>query len=409
MLDLVDLLKNNEQSTTQEQKLTSVLFHQSEECKELVEEAFRFEGIVTPATLENSDDTIRKHVRESTIEIVLVELNMSSDVTADMKRISHLLPNHASVIVIGSEDAISTIRNLKEMGFYYLFWPVSKQELIDFVRNVNDNRTRNSGLGQNRTAKRIAIWGAKGGVGATFLACEIAFVLSAKKNSSCLLIDHNYSGGNLDVFLGLSQFEKRPVTPGSMSSSLDLSYATSMTKKVNNMLSVLAIDSDELIETELKDYSRTLSKELAVQKNFIIEDLSSSANSRSDLKYLATACDVLVLTLEPTVSSLRDAARVISELDKHRATVRCIVVLNYTVPEKSATVSIEEIEKYLQQAIDIVCPFEPNLGAMILKGKHLYQQNHPISQSVNRLTSLLLGQNSPKSKMNIFQRLARKR
>ncbi|WP_315973059.1 response regulator [Vibrio cortegadensis] len=181
MLDLVDLLKNNEQSTAQEEKLTSVLFHQSEECKELVEEAFRFEGIVTPAILQNSDDTIRKHVRESTIEIVLVELNMSSDVTADMKRISHLLPNHASVIVIGSEDAISTIRNLKEMGFYYLFWPVSKQELIDFVRNVNDNRTRNSGLGQNRTAKRIAIWGAKGGVGATFLACEIAFELSAKK------------------------------------------------------------------------------------------------------------------------------------------------------------------------------------------------------------------------------------
>ncbi|MDN3683471.1 hypothetical protein QW180_02055 [Vibrio sinaloensis] len=77
-----------------------------------------------------------------------------------MRRISHLLPNSASVIVIGSEDAISTIRNLKAMGFYYLFWPVSKEELIDFVKNVSDNRQRNAGLGKAREAKKVAFFGA---------------------------------------------------------------------------------------------------------------------------------------------------------------------------------------------------------------------------------------------------------
>lgn len=409
MLDLVDLLKNSEKKETQKEKLTSVLFHQSEQCKELVEEAFRFEGIVTPAILQNSDDTIRKHVRESTIEIVLVELNMSSDVTKDMKRISHLLPNHASVIVIGSEDAISTIRNLKEMGFYYLFWPISKQELIDFVRNVNDNRSRNSGLGQNRTAKKIAFWGSKGGVGASFLTSEVAFELSDKKNSSCMIVDHNYSGGNLDIFLGLNQFEKRPVTLGTMSSSLDLSYAMSMTKKVNNMLSVLAIESDDLNEMELKDYSRTLVKELSVQNNFILEDLSSSVNCKADLKVLAVDCDVFVLVLEPTVSCLREAARVISGLDKYNSTVRCIVVLNYTIPEKSATVTKEEIEKYLRQPVDVTCPFESKFGSMVLEGKHLYKQTLPLSHSINRLTSLLLGQYMNQTKKTIFQRLAKKK
>lgn len=122
MFDLVDLLKTDKAPVEQEEKITSVLFHQTQECKNLVEEAYRFEGISAPAVLENTDAEIRKHIRESTIEIVIVELNISDNVTEDMRQISHLLPNHASVIVIGSEDAISTIRHLKDMGFYYLFY-----------------------------------------------------------------------------------------------------------------------------------------------------------------------------------------------------------------------------------------------------------------------------------------------
>lgn len=122
MFDLVDLLKTDNSQAEHEEKITSVLFHQTEECRSLVEEAYRFEGITAPAVLENTDADIRKHIRESTIEIVIVELNISDNVTEDMRQISHLLPNHASVIVVGSEDAISTIRNLKDMGFYYLFY-----------------------------------------------------------------------------------------------------------------------------------------------------------------------------------------------------------------------------------------------------------------------------------------------
>ncbi|RUM49118.1 MAG: chromosome partitioning protein ParA, partial [Marinomonas sp.] len=173
MFDLVDSLRKsrNTESIVEQEKIRSVLFSQTAECEELVLEAYRFEGIAPPVVIKNDDAEISEHVRHSEIEIVIVELNNSKDVSADAERISHLLPNHASVIVIGSEDAISTIRNLKEIGFYYLFWPITKQELIDFVRSVSENRKRHSnrGPGQNRRAKYISIVGAKGGVGATFV------------------------------------------------------------------------------------------------------------------------------------------------------------------------------------------------------------------------------------------------
>lgn len=406
MFDLVDILKTKvEEKVVVQEQITSVLFHQTQECIDLVEEAFRFEGIVPPSMLNNSDENIKQHVREVNVEIAIVELNVTESVTEDMKRISHLLPNSASVIVVGSEDAISTIRNLKEMGFYYVFWPISKTELIDFVRNVDNNRKKNSGLGKDRTAKKVAVWGTKGGVGATMLTAEIAYELSAKKKSTCLVVDHDFRGGNLDIFLGEKQFQKKSVAPGALTTDLDVSYASSMLKKVNSMLAVLAVESEDLNELELKEYARAMSQQLAGQYNFILEDLSRSSNTKTDLKYIAENNDIITLVLEPTISSVRETKRVLASLEYLNSRARCIVVVNYTMVEKSATISLDEIKQFLGRNVDVVCPNEIQVGKMVLEGKHIYQLGLPISQSLNRLTSMLLGENASNTDASLLKKL----
>lgn len=399
MLDIVDLLKSkNDEVVKNADTFSAVLFNQTLECKELVEEAFRFEGITTPASLENTDENIRRHVRESSIEVVLVDLNRSQNVTKDMERISHLLPNHASVIVIGSEDAISTIRNLKQMGFYYLFWPITKVELVDFVKHVYENRKKQAGLGKNRIAKKVAFWGSKGGLGTTLLTSEVGLILSDLKNSSCVIVDHNFAGGDIDIFLGIPDFEKRVVQKGGMTTGMDFSYATSMTRKVNDMLSVLSIESAELNEFELKEYIRIFATELAKQNNFILEDLSRSVNSKKDLLYVSKECDIFVLMIEPSVSSVREACRLISELDKIGSPLRCILVMNYTRPEVSASISRAEVEKCLGQKIDVVCGFDKSAAKDIIGGKHIYQLNSAFSGSIHKLTGLILGQQTSATK-----------
>lgn len=117
MLDILDSLNKFEKKSKDVISVSCVAFVQSDECHQLIENAFRFEGIPLPSFVANTDNEIRRHAREKKIDIALVELNQSACVTDDMQRISHLLPNDASVIVIYQEDAISTIRNLKAMGF----------------------------------------------------------------------------------------------------------------------------------------------------------------------------------------------------------------------------------------------------------------------------------------------------
>ncbi|WP_419239198.1 hypothetical protein [Photobacterium leiognathi] len=128
------------------------VFFQTEACVELINEVFSFEGWNTPTCIKLSatDEPIDANDLQS---IVIVELNQSSNVVEDAKNFANRIPNHKGVVVIGKEDAITTLRSLKEMGFYYLFWPVTKQEFIDFLRHVHTNQQQFAGVSQNRKAK----------------------------------------------------------------------------------------------------------------------------------------------------------------------------------------------------------------------------------------------------------------
>ncbi|MBJ7551480.1 AAA family ATPase [Marinomonas ostreistagni] len=403
MFDLVDSLKKSKKSDVQidQEKIGTVLFYQTDECKKLVEEAYRFEGVAPPTVAKNTKDEITDYVRKSDIEIVIVELNNSSNVSQEAEFISHLLPNHASVIVIGSEDAISTIRNLKAMGFYYLFWPITKQELIDFVRSVNDNRKRNSsrGPGQNRRAKYISVIGSKGGVGATFICAELSYLLSAHKKSSCLVVDQNYSTGDLDIMMGIRDYERRKVQQGDLA-SLDESFAQSLMFRQNSLLSVLSLTSETLDSTSLLDYSNAVVDLLASEVNFVLEDCSSSVGFGIESDKFIGQCDCIVLVMAPTVSSVRDAARMRDKIQKinHSDSLRLILVMNNTLPKKAQTLTLADAEAFLKHKIDIEIPYCEQLSFYILDDKRIAKTSLKPAKPLKELASVVLGESTEEKK-----------
>ncbi|WP_434355710.1 hypothetical protein NF212_11430 [Parasalinivibrio latis] len=397
MFDLAELLKKDSPQQRADTTVNTVLFFQTPECSDLVLEAYRFEGIGDPAVLDNRDTNIAKYVENHQAEIVLVELNTSSDVGKDAERISHLLPNNASVIIIGSEDAISTIRALKALGFYYLFWPVTKQELIDFVKSVTENRNRQIGVGQNRKAKHVALVGTKGGVGCSLLSAEVSYVFADDKKSGCVLVNHNYAGGNLDIMLAKRDLEKRELQSGTLAATLDGNAARSLLTKIGERLEYLALGSEEVNHSEVRELTETVVELVSKDANFVVEDLSSSVSFFRDPGWLCDKYDCIVLILEPTVSSLREAAILNIELNKHRKdhhdhAIRIITVLNHNRPEKSASITDAEIEKYLGHKPDIVLPYVSSLNEQILRGEHIYLGKSQMSKQIKGLVKLIMGE-----------------
>lgn len=399
MFDLVDSLKKSKKTSpaVEQEKISTVLFYQTAECEELVLEAYRFDGIAPPAVVKNTAVDITEHVRHSDIEVVIVELNNSDDVSGDAERISHLLPNHASVIVIGSEDAISTIRNLKAIGFYYLFWPITKQELIDFVRSVSENRKQNShrGPGQNRRAKYISIVGAKGGVGSTFITAEMSYQLSAHKKSSCLVVDQNHTTGDLDIMMGIRDYERRKVQKGEIA-NINESFAQSMVFQQNSLLSVLSLSSETLDDLTLLEYSNSVVDYLAADVNFVIEDRSASVAFGLEADRFVSLCDVIVLVMSASVSSVRDAARMRDKIRRHNTSesLRLILVMNHIMPEKSETITKEDAEIFLKQPIDVDIPFCEMLSTYILDNKRIAKTSLKAAKPLRQLTSIILGEKS---------------
>ncbi len=405
MLELADILGKKDNKAASSQKINSVLFYQTEKCKSLVKEAYQFEGYSTPAFLANLDSTIKEHVRGGNIEIVMIELNESDDVVKDAERISALLPNDASVIVIGCEDSISTIRNLKKLGFYYLFWPINKQELLDFVAGVYENRSGNKGLGKKRKAKQISLVGCKGGVGTTMLSSEMAHYLSKQKHASCVVVDNAYQGGNLDIMMGIEKFAKREIRSGELASNLDTTSAHSLLHKCDELLSVLAIKSPDFTSADIKDYTKAVTQYLAEDVNFLIEDLSaSSASLVYTAKDISEVSDSIILVFTPTVSAVREAALILARLREHSAendSTRILLVANNVLPEGNATISVEEAEKYLRQPIDIVIPHIKKLDARILDGKRATEAGGKVKKAITSLGSKILGE-EPKTSFFSF-------
>lgn len=410
MFNLVERLNlKKEDSNQSKDNLKTVLFYQTDECRSLINESFRFDGNSEPQNNKNNDDEIRQLDLSNPPSVIILELNTSTNVVQDAQRISHLLPSNVSVVIIGSEDAISTIRLLKEMGFYYLFWPVSKQECSDFMRHVASNHEKQKGIGENRRAKRVAMVGVKGGMGTSLLSSEVARSLSSDRGVSTLLVDHNYHGGNLDIFMGLKQFQKRPLQKGMLFSDIDGAYASGIIKKITPMLSILAIESETLTTQELTEYTQAVQTQALSYSSVMIEDHAQLIRNAMGINKLVDSVDVIVFILDSTVSALREYNRLYQLVEnKNRDNkVRVITVMNAVRPHNSGAVSFEEAEKYTGHRPHVVIPYDNKAAQYVLEGSQILKTKSVMAHSISNLVSLILGEEMTQKKKPLFRFFAK--
>ncbi|MGR5094678.1 AAA family ATPase [Vibrio maritimus] len=397
MFDLTKAL-SNKSKVVQQQNATGVagctLYYQSTECLELVREIFRFEGWNDPDCVK-FNHRVTKLTTEQSSHIIVLELNESDDVVRDAKEFASRLPTHKGVVVIGKEDAISTLRALKEMGFYYVFWPVNKTEFADFLTHVNKNLQTFSGVSQKRKAKRVAIVGSKGGVGTSFIASELTSMLAAQGTDG-LLVDHQYDNSNVDVLLALKSFKPRVIDEFSAPlHEMDEEGALSYLHSVRKNFRLLALDGD-MSQDNILVYSQTLCELLSRNTNFIVEDFSGSVNFKLEPQMLVDNFDVVVLVVDPSVSSMRSAKRLLERLRNIQLTLstktRVITVVNYHRPAPSFVIQKGEISKYLGSPVDMDMPYSKHLEHIIIDGKSAHKHDRHINRCFGQLIKLINGQ-----------------
>ncbi|CAH0529496.1 AAA family ATPase [Vibrio hippocampi] len=370
------------------------LVYQSHECQVLVEELFTFEGWQTPNSVNHNKADSHFYAGQES-NLIIFELNHSTDVVADARGIASKLPTHKGVIIIGQEDAISTLRALKEMGFYYVFWPINKHEFAEFVMHVDKDLRRHEGVSKERRAKRVAVVGSKGGIGTSFIATELSAKM-ASQGVDTILVDHQYNDSNIDVLLGLTDHMSRSIDELSVPlHELDLEGALSYLTKVDDDLRLLSLQGGSSQE-DILNYNQTVCDLLSRNTNFIVEDFSGSIDFPIDCNLLIDNYDVVVIVSEPSISAIRKAKSLIAQLDAVRSAKRCrtriITIANHHRPESSFVIPKADIAKFLGSSVDLDIDYSKAMSHLQVDGKRVYKHDRHIGHAVDQLSRLVNGQ-----------------
>lgn len=391
MAGLVELLKSKDSVESQERGLKSLLVYGSEDFRGFVEEAYRFEGLTESDCISLHDIDLEYKLANATARFLILDLTESTNVVQEIATKSHVLPTGVGILVVGSEDKITVERHMHTLGYHYTFFSAEKESFIDSVKKAQKLHGSTSDYDLRRQAKRIAVFGTKGGSGTTLVATQLSKCLSQAHNSHCVLVDQSMMAGNLDVFMGLKNFSKRNLAAGSLSSAMDAGSAMSLAQKVAPRLSVLAMQSSELDALKLKEYCRSLYPQVGTSCHFIIEDVMYGLASLDDLQLFSKEYDMVVLVLEPSIESLREASKIRNELKEQNRALRILPVMNHTKPESAYVLTLQDIEQVLQVPVDTVVPFEARLMQMLIDHEDILKQTGKLSSPIQALVRSILG------------------
>jgi pilus assembly protein CpaE len=258
-------------------------------------------------------------------DIVLMDINMPDmDGIEACRQIAQVSPR-SRVMMMSVQSDMAYLKQAMNAGAReFLIKPFDYDELVNAIRRVHaaeptpaelaamaapqrilDERKRAFRAAAAKTGVVIAVFGVKGGVGASTIASNLAIALRGNRRADVLLIDGDLLFGDLDVLLDLHPVH-RIIDVLQMFDPDDQELLRRMATEHSSGISFLAGPASpeyaELVQPEL-----VVSLVNAVRKthDYVVVDLGSRYDSLS--KQVMEVADRILLTLTPEVTAIKNA------------------------------------------------------------------------------------------------------
>nr|WP_286207495.1 response regulator [Thermomicrobium sp. CFH 73360] len=288
----------------------------------------------------------------------------------------------------------------------YLTKPFRYEEFVEAVRRVG--RLANPGVAVSvpmhspfppersvretagRDGRVIAVLGAKGGVGRTFLATNLAIALRRRSGVEVTLVDCDLMRGDVGVLLNLNP-QRSWVDLARTSEILDGELVEEvLTRHASQVRVLLAPAYPDEAEQITADRVREALLELRSRSDFVIVDTAGGYEE------VTLACadisDILVWVFTLEMTSIKDTRLFIEFRDRlGYKSKRLILVLNQV--NHVAGLSPDDVEQSLRFPVGIRIPFDPAaVIRSINEGTPLAweQPQHRVVAEIDRLADLLL-------------------
>ncbi|MEN8169059.1 MAG: AAA family ATPase [Pseudomonadota bacterium] len=327
-------------------KVMSYFFNE-EVGEELEAILSRVEGLSLTSTKVTSDEQLSELGKEELPDVVFLELDGHAE--RHIEDLESLLKEHrssVSVYVTYKEVALDVVRRMMRIGVKDIFpQPFQTQELMtEMAHAVSAKRER---IKASKGAKGgvTAFIDAKGGVGATTLAVNVAHVLAVEHKAEVLLIDFDLQFG--DVGISLDMHPRSNVSDAlQQPDRVDSVLLKALITKHDSGLDVLSSPGNLTTLDELTGASVRKILQAAVQDyDFVLLDLPRYFNAGviEALKF----SDPIMLVCQNSLETIRNAKMIMDNLSLLGVSLTSIELVNNRAMAKSGSVSIDKLKSTL--------------------------------------------------------------
>lgn len=336
--------------------------------------------------LSKADHRIRRNGDAEPSELLIYQ--MGEDVESDLKKVQSVLDSHMvkEVFLVSSNpDPEILVKALRAGVREFLKEPVQEAELLQAFDRLN--RRKSKAASPTKNGKIIDVVGAKGGVGNTTLAVNLAANLALQSpNQLVALMDMNLLFGEVPTFLDF----KPSFDWGELArniSRLDATFLMSVTHRHSSGVHV--VPSPHHLNGSFEATPDVIKKLLQVMKNvfdYVVIDSGHLADELS-LRILEISDEALltaILSL-PCLTNVKRLLRYLSDLGIASQESIKIVINRYL---SGSDISLKDAEKVVERQIFWTVPndFKVTVAA-INQGKTLLEiaPRAAVSRSVKDL------------------------
>lgn len=320
--------------------------------------------------------------------ILVVDVSDSDDPDADVRALIGMIEREARVIVLGTLNDVGFYRRMIAAGATdYLVKPTTAEIFRDALAKTEATLSPQSKSG----AKTVVVVGARGGVGATTVAMNCAWLAANQMQRKVCLVDMDLQLGTVALSLDLE--------PGtglrdalSDPDRIDEVFLDRAVVKASERLVVLGgeepLDDALMIEPQAV---RKLMAALGETYDTIFIDMPTRlVVAQPDL--LAVANEV-VIVCDLSLASLRDVNRVRRFAGAAGVEARQLVVANLVGTRKAGQLTKPDFEKGLDGKLDCVVPLDAKSAAKAANlGVALASERGSVATTaLSALTSSLVG------------------
>jgi pilus assembly protein CpaE len=326
-------------------------------------------------------------------DVLLVELPSQEEAPALLEQLSEVCDPNTKVITIGRINEYSFYCWLMDIGItQYLLSPLSTHALEAALLKLQGAAAEHAK--DKPPSKLIAVMGARGGVGATSVAIDLAGILSEQTHKRIALVDLDPQEGTISLALdiqptvGLRDVLEKP-------DRIDSLFLDRVMNKLGKYISVLSAEERFGEAIAISEHAATpLIQELKAKYDYIIIDMPRHMNAFD--KACLQAADHALLICELNLLCLRDTLRMqdaMKELWKSRPPM---VIANRIGLATKHEVPVLDFEKGINTKIACQILFAPDvfmpLGRDIPSVKH---KSHPAMKPLYQFAAQFMPEAKP--------------